>query len=65
MGRNLSVVELVWETTARGLRLAELAPVEFERLTVGRDGELRILTREESIDDCPEPVLRESVKPKQ
>jgi phage gp29-like protein len=44
LGRNIAVVELVWAATPRGLDLAELAPVDFERLTLGRGGEVRILT---------------------
>jgi len=44
LGRNLSVVELIWDTTADGPRLVELTPVAFERLTCDDLGDLRLLT---------------------
>jgi phage gp29-like protein len=54
-GRNISVVELVWESGADGVRLAEMIPVEFERLTIGRDGKTRILTDDEKYDGIEMP----------
>ncbi|MFO0972768.1 MAG: DUF935 family protein [Phycisphaerae bacterium] len=47
LGRNIALAELVWEYGPAGVTLAEIVPVEFERLAVGSDGELRILTRAE------------------
>ena len=44
VGRNLSVVEIIWEAGPQGLRVAELAPVDFSRLILGEMGEVRILT---------------------
>ncbi len=49
-GRNVAVTELVWDATSAGLRLAELIPVSFDRLIVGADGALRILTDEHKFD---------------
>ena len=55
VGRNLSVVEIVWEAGALGLRIAELAPVDFSRLMLGDLGEVRILTGQASHDGIPLP----------
>lgn len=44
VGRNISLVELIWEATGAGLRLARLAPVDFDHITIGRLGEVRLLT---------------------
>ena len=49
LGRNVAVVELIWEATAEGPRLAEVMPVDFGRLIVGEQGELRILTDDEPV----------------
>jgi len=46
VGRNVSLVELIWEATAGGIRLAELAPVDFGRLVLGELDEIRVLTDE-------------------
>lgn len=55
IGRNLAVVEIIWAADSRGLRLAELAPVDFARLTLGDLGEIRILTDPGSHDGIPLP----------
>jgi phage gp29-like protein len=44
VGRNLSLVELVWEATGSGPRLAGLAPVDFGRIVIGELGEVRLVT---------------------
>ncbi|HVP11859.1 MAG TPA: DUF935 family protein [Phycisphaerae bacterium] len=46
VGRNVALVELVWEATASGVSLAELQPVDFGRLTTGELDEIRLLTEE-------------------
>lgn len=46
VGRNVGVVELIWEATAGGIRLAEFAPVDASRLVLGDFDDVRILTRE-------------------
>jgi len=48
-GRNLSIVELVWEATPAGVRLKALQPVDFGRLILGDLDEIRVLTEEEPI----------------
>ena len=55
LGRNVSVVELIWDTAADGPRLAELAPVAFERLACDELGELRLLTDAEPNDGIALP----------
>jgi phage gp29-like protein len=55
LGRNLALVELVWEATASGLRLAELAPVDFGRLVLGDLDEVRILTDDAKYDGVELP----------
>ncbi len=54
-GRNISLVELVWEAAPTGLRLAELLPVDFGRLTTGEFGEVRILTEEAKFEGLELP----------
>lgn len=44
LGRNLALVELVWEAGPSGLRMAALAPVDFARIALGDTDEIRILT---------------------
>ncbi|MCB9853529.1 MAG: DUF935 family protein [Phycisphaerales bacterium] len=46
-GRNISIVELVWEPGAGGVRLAGMVPIAFDRLMINDAGETRILTDEE------------------
>lgn len=46
VGRNIALVELVWQADRGGVRLAEVVPVEFNRLTLGEMGEIRLLTDE-------------------
>ena len=55
VGRGIAVAELVWRVASGGLRLAEIAPVASERLTLGDDGDLRILTETERIKGIPLP----------
>lgn len=49
LGRNLSVVELIWEATPAGVRLAALQPVDFGRLILGDFDEIRLLTEAEPV----------------
>lgn len=53
LGRNLSVVELVWEIGDDGPELADLVPVDFARLTLGPLDEIRILTDSARNDGIP------------
>jgi len=55
-GRNIAVAELVWEATPAGLRLAELVPIDFDRLVIGGDGEVRILTETSKFDGIALPA---------
>ncbi len=48
IGRNVAVAELVWEADGEGVRLVEVVPVDFTRLSAGPLDSLRILT-----DDAP------------
>lgn len=43
LGRNIALAELVWEASGEGLRLAEIQPVGFDRISVGEFGEVRVL----------------------
>lgn len=54
-GRNLAVVELVWEATAHGLRLEELASVDFGRLTLGDTDTIRLLTTDSDFEGIALP----------
>lgn len=55
VGRNISLVELVWEATESGLQLAELQPVDFGRLVLGELGDLRLLTEASRADGIELP----------
>lgn len=55
LGRNISLVEIVWEATPDGLSLAELQPVDFARLLLGDLDEVRVLTEAEKYDGIPLP----------
>ncbi len=55
IGRNLALVELVWEAGGTGLRLAELVPVDFARLVLGDLDEVRILTAETDFEGMAIP----------
>lgn len=46
LGRNLAVVELVWDVVGGRFELVEVVPVPFTRLVFGDAGELRILTQQ-------------------
>ncbi len=50
LGRNIAVAELVWEANASSLHLAEIVPIDFERLVVDDAGEIRILTDASKFD---------------
>ncbi|MBN2560657.1 MAG: DUF935 family protein [Phycisphaerae bacterium] len=56
LGRNIALVELVWEATASGLRLAELAPVDFGRVVLGDLDEVRVLTEGAKYDGVELPA---------
>jgi phage I-like protein len=56
LGRNVSLVELAWEATTSGLRLAGLVPVDFGRLVLGELDELRLLTEEEPYEGIGLPA---------
>lgn len=43
-GRNIAICELVWEAGAEGLRLADVAPVDFTRIVFDAFDAPRILT---------------------
>lgn len=60
VGRNIAVAELIWQAGPRGVRLAQIAPIPFLRLRIGRRGELRILTAEaphEGIETPPDKFI--------
>lgn len=44
VGRNISLVELIWEASESGHRLAALEPVPFSRITLDEIGQVRVLT---------------------
>lgn len=54
-GRNISIVELVWEASDGGVRLTGFAPIQFDRIMINDDGETRILTDEERLKGIPLP----------
>lgn len=56
VGRNLALVELVWEAGASGLRLAELSPVPFGRIALGDEGDIRVITDASQHDGIALPV---------
>src|SRR5262245_29088805 len=53
VGRNVAVAELVWELGDNGPRLADIVPVDFARLTLGKLDEIRILTDDSPTDGVP------------
>ena len=55
VGRNIALVELVWQATAAGLWLSELVPVDFNRLVLGDLDEIRIVTDPSQHDGEPLP----------
>ncbi|MFQ5489436.1 MAG: DUF935 domain-containing protein [Phycisphaerae bacterium] len=54
-GRNIAVAELVWDTIAGQLQLADICPVDFGRLAFDDLGDLRILTEDAAIDGIELP----------
>ncbi|MEE8170369.1 MAG: DUF935 family protein [Phycisphaerae bacterium] len=56
IGRNIALAELVWEAGAEGLRVCDVAPIDFSRLRTALDGTLRILTAEEPINGIEPPA---------
>ncbi len=46
IGRNVSLVEMVWEASSSGLRLVEFAPVDYGRLVLSDLDEVRVVTEE-------------------
>jgi phage gp29-like protein len=55
LGRNIAVAENVWEPRGRELRLVDVVPVPFERLTFSAAGEARVLTKQEPVDGIALP----------
>lgn len=55
LGRNLSLVELVWRHTALGPRLVELVPVDFNRLLLDDHDRLRVLVDDDDREGRPLP----------
>jgi len=47
MGRNIAVAENIWESRHNELRLVDLVPISFDRLTFDDMGKPRILTEDE------------------
>lgn len=56
VGRNIAVAENVWEPRGRALRLVDLVPVPFERLTFDEMGCVRVLTKEQPMDGIELPA---------
>jgi len=54
-GRNIAVVELVWQAGADGVELTQMIPIDFERLTIDREGKTRILTDDSKFDGIEIP----------
>lgn len=54
-GRNIAVAENVWEPRGRELRLVDVAPIPFERLTFDGHGGVRVLTRDQPVDGIELP----------
>jgi len=46
LGRNIAAAENVWEFANGELRLVDIVPVAFERLTIDEAGKLRVLTEQ-------------------
>lgn len=46
VGRNIAVAENVWELVGGELRLVDVAPITFDRLTFDASGRVRVLTKE-------------------
>ncbi len=55
IGRNIALAELVWETRADGLRLADVAPVDFTRIVFDDLDRPRVLTEGEPTDGIALP----------
>ncbi len=55
IGRNIAVAENVWEPFGRELRLVDVVPIPFERLTFDERGQVRILTKEQPVDGIELP----------
>lgn len=56
IGRNLAVVELVWESHGEGVILADTVPVDFGRIVLDEFDRLRILTDEFDRDGIDPPA---------
>ncbi len=57
-GRNIAVAELVWNAGGGGVRLVDVVPIDFGRLTFGDKGELRILTADAKYDGIAPPPAK-------
>ena len=55
VGRNIAVAENVWEPRGRELRLVDVVPIPFERLTFDGLGKVRVLTRDQPVDGIELP----------
>ena len=55
VGRNVAVAENVWEPRGRELRLVDIVPIPFERLSFDELNNVRILTREQPVDGIALP----------
>ncbi|UCD28935.1 MAG: DUF935 family protein, partial [Planctomycetota bacterium] len=55
MGRNIALAENVWEYQGGELRLVDLVPVVFDRLTFDEMGNPRVLTRDEPYEGMALP----------
>jgi phage gp29-like protein len=55
IGRNIAVAENVWGCVNGELRLVDVAPVTYDRLTFDANGQLRILTEEDRFEGITLP----------
>ena len=58
LGRNIAVAENVWEFVGGELRLVDVVPVAFERLTFDADGKLRMLTEQAPYEGIELPAAQ-------
>ena len=50
LGRNIALAENVWDTGTGGLRLVDIVPITFDRITFDERGKPRVLTRDEPVN---------------
>jgi len=58
LGRNIAVAENIWEYIDGQLRLVEMVPVDFGRLTFDGAGQVRVLTEEAPHDGIELPPYK-------